>query len=153
MNYKLIIPVFILLSALLPGLSLALPAPCTQEELLQSSDFAVEGRVTKIECEAPYESKECTAKEGAQNFVPELLAACTATVEVSENIKGPYDKGESAEIKYLQLVQKCHNGDHIIPGSPVKNFVPNSVIKYFNSEQCKYWNYSQISVPPAQDSE
>ncbi len=152
MTKILIIPVILIAAAILPCLSQALPAPCTQEELLNSSDFAVEGRVIKIECGEPYESNECTATDSS-NFVPELLAKCTATVKVTENIKGKYKKGDEAEIQYLQRVQSCQNGNHILPGSPVKIFVPNSIIKYYNSEQCKYWNYTQISVPPSNNAE
>lgn len=153
MNNKLIIPLIILVAASIHSVAFALPAPCTQEQLLESSDYAIEGTVAKIECGEPYESKQCIAKDGADGFVPELLAKCTATVRVSENIKGPYKKGDLAEVSYLQLVQRCENGEAMIPGSPVKNFVPNSVIKYYNSEQCKYWNYSQIKVPPSNSSE
>jgi len=151
MNNKLIISIFSAIILMLPNLSLALPAPCTQEELVQSSDFAIEGTVTKIECGAPYDSKQCSPKDGVEGFVPELVAKCSATVKVSNNIKGEYEKGDEAVIPYLQLVQKCENGTHMIPGSPVKNFVQNSVIKYYHSEQCVYWNYIQISVPPSDD--
>jgi len=151
MNNKLIISIFSAIIVMLPNLSLALPAPCTQEELLQSSDFAIEGTVTKIECGEPYDSEQCSPKDGVQGFVPELVAKCSATVKVEENIKGEYNKGDEAVVLYLQLVQKCENGTHMIPGSPVKNFVPNSVIKYYHSKQCEYWNYIQISVPPAND--
>lgn len=149
MNKNIILSAFLTIAFILPNISFALPAPCSQEELVQSSDFAVEGRVTKVECDAPYESDQCTAKDDATNFVPELMAKCIATVKVSETIKGEYKKGDEAIIPYLQLVQKCENGTHAIPGAPVKNFVPNSIIKYYNSEQCKYWNYLQISVPPS----
>ena len=152
MNKLLIIPAILIAAIIFPGISLGLPAPCTQEELLNSSDFAVEGRVAKIECGEPYQSDECTAGDSG-NFLPELLAKCTATVIVSENIKGEYKKGDEAEIPYLQRVQSCQNGNHIIPGSPVKVFVPNSIVKYYNSEQCKYWNYTQIQVPPSNDAE
>jgi len=148
MNNRLIISLFSAIAFIVPNLCFALPAPCTQEELLQSSDFAIVGTVTKVECGAPYESKECTAKDGNSSFVPEMIANCTATVKVSENIKGKYNKGDEAPVPYVQLVQRCENGTHMIPGSPVKNFIPNSVIKYYNSEQCKYWNYIQISTPP-----
>lgn len=149
MNNTLIISLFLTVAFIIPNLCYALPAPCTPQELLESSDFAVEGAVTKIECEAPYDSKECTPNpENKDSFVPELQSKCTATVEVTKNLKGKYNVGDEAPIAYTQLVQKCENGAHIIPGSPVKNFVPNSVIKYYNSEQCKYWNYIQISVPP-----
>lgn len=149
MNKNIIVSAFLSIAFILPNISFALPAPCSQQELLQSSDFAVEGRVTKVQCDAPYESNECSATDEAVDFIPELLAKCRATVKISKNIKGKHKKGDEAIIPYLQLVQKCENGTHIIPGSPVKNFVPNSVIKYYNSEQCKYWNYLQISVPPS----
>lgn len=151
MNNKLIISIFSANMILLPNLSLALPAPCTQEELLQSSDFAIEGTVTKIECGEPYDSKQCSPKDGVQGFIPELIAKCSATVMVEENIKGDYNKGDEAVVPYLQLVQKCDNGTHMIPGSPIKNVVPNSEIKYYHSKQCEYWNYIQITVPPSDD--
>ena len=135
MRNKLIIPAILVATLLIPSISLALPAPCTQQELEESSDFAVEGTVTKIECGESYESNQCKAKDGSNDFVPELLAKCTATVVVTESIKGQYKKGDEAIIPYLQLVQSCENGEQMLPGSPVKNFVPNSVIKYYNSEQ------------------
>ena len=149
MNNKIIISLFLTIALILPNLVFALPAPCTPEELLESSDFAIEGTVTKVECDTPYNSNECSPKDGVEGFIPELVAKCTANVKVGENIKGEYKKGDEAVIPYLQLVQRCENGTHIIPGSPVKNFIPNSVIKYYNSQQCKYWNYTQISVPPS----
>lgn len=150
MNNTLIISLFLTIAFIIPNLCHALPAPCTQEELLESSNFAIEGTVTKVECEAPYDSNECTPDAKKKDtFVPELQAKCNATVKVNENIKGKYNKGDEAIIPYIQLVQTCENGTRLIPGSPVKNFVPNSVIKYYESEQCKYWNYLQISVPPS----
>ncbi|GJM15693.1 MAG: hypothetical protein DHS20C13_10200 [Thermodesulfobacteriota bacterium] len=149
MNNTLIISLFLAVAFIIPNLCYAIPAPCTQEQLLESSDFAIEGTVTKVECGEPYESKQCSAKDGIEGFVPELVAKCKATVKVSDNIKGKYNKGDEVVIPYLQLVQQCENGTHMIPGSPLKVFVPNSVIKYYNSEQCKYWNYLQISVPPS----
>lgn len=149
MKNLLILPAILIAILLAPSIGMALPAPCTQDELLESSDFAIEGTVTKIECGEPYESNQCKAKEGASNFVPELLAKCTATVRVTESIKGQFNKGDEAIIPYLQLVQSCEGGEQMLPGSPVKNFVPNSLIKYYNSEQCKFWNYSQIKVPPS----
>jgi len=148
MNNTLIISIFLAAAFILPNWCQALPAPCTQEQLLESSNFAIEGRVTKVECDAPYESQECSANDDAKSFVPELVAKCTANVKVLTSIKGEYNKGDEAVIPYLQLVQKCENGTHIIPGSPVRSFVPNSVIKYYDSSECKYWNYLQISVPP-----
>lgn len=148
MNSKIIISLFSAIAFIIPNLCSALPAPCTQEELLQSSDFAIEGTVTKVACGTPYKSEQCTAKNDDDSFVPELLADCKATVKVTKNIKGNYEAGDEATIPYIQLVQHCNNGNHIIPGSPVKDFVPNSVIKYYSSQQCKYWNYIKISTPP-----
>lgn len=148
MNNTLIISLFLTAAFILPNLGYALPAPCTQQQLLESSNFAIEGTVTKVECQAPYESQECSANDDGKSFVPELVAKCTANVKVSTSIKGEYNIGDEAVIPYLQLVRKCENGTHIIPGSPVKSFVPNSVIKYYDSDKCKYWNYLQISVPP-----
>ncbi len=148
MNNKLIISLFIIIASILPNLSHALPAPCTPEELLDSSDFAIEGIVTKVECGKPYDSTQCNPNaENTAKFVPELVSKCSATVKVAKNIKGQYNIGDDALIPFIKLVQKCENGNHIIPGSPVKNFVLDSKIKYYSSEQCKYWNYIQISVP------
>jgi len=149
MNNKLIISLFLIITPTLPNLSYALPAPCTPEELLDSSDYAIEGIVTNVQCEAPYDSKECTPNaENTGTFTPELQSKCSATVKVTKNIRGQYDIGDEALVPFIKLVQKCENGTHIIPGSPIKNFVLKSEIKYYNSEQCKYWNYIQISVPP-----
>lgn len=126
----------------------AVPPPCTTEELIKSSDYAVEGTVTKIECGEPYDSEECKPLDGTPgDFVPELVAKCTATVKVTRSIKGGYEAGSDAPVPFLKVVQKCENGSHIIPGSPTNNLTENENIKYYNSELCRYWNLEQIAPP------
>lgn len=126
----------------------AVPPPCTPEELLKSSDYAVEGTVTKIECGEPYDSEECKPLDGAPgDFVPELVAKCTATVKVTKNIKGGYEAGSEAPVPFLKIAQKCENGSHIIPGSPAQDLTENENIKYYNSELCRYWNLEHTALP------
>ena len=128
--------------------ALAVPPPCTTEELINSSDYAVEGTVTTIECGEPYDSGECKPPdESPGDFVPELLAKCTATVIVTKNIKGGYEAGSEAPVPFLKIVQKCENGSHIIPGSPTSNLTENMEVRYYNSELCRYWNLEQLAPP------
>ncbi|MEQ9617640.1 MAG: hypothetical protein RIG61_00520 [Deltaproteobacteria bacterium] len=140
----------ITLSLILTAFSIALnhayavPPPCTTEELLKSSDYAVEGTVMKIECGEPYDSEECKPlDESSGNFVPELVAKCMATVKVTKNIKGGYEAGSEAPVPFLKIAQDCENGSHIIPGSPTKDLAVNSNIEYYNSELCRYWNLKE----------
>ncbi len=135
----------------------ALPPPCSPEELLGSSDYAVEGTVIKVECGEPYDSGECKpSREPSGEFIPEMVAECTATVKVTKNIKGSYEAGSEAPVPFLKIVQECKNGDHIIPGSPTKNLTENTNIRYYHSELCRYSNLEQLTPPapePADTSE
>lgn len=129
--------------------SQAVPPPCSPEELLSSSDYAIEGTVIKVECGTPYDSGECKpSRESSGDFAPELVAECTATVKVTKNIKGGYEAGSEAPVPFLKRMQECKNGDHMIPGSPVKNVIENTDIRYYNSKLCRYWNLEQLTPPP-----
>lgn len=50
MNNKLFSAFIILLIFLNINLAYAVPPPCSEEELLKTSDYAIEGYVTKVEC-------------------------------------------------------------------------------------------------------
>ncbi len=140
------------LSLLVLSLSLntagALPPPCTQDELLDTSEYAVEGTVMKVVCSEPYDSNEC--KPGADEkvvFVPELFSNCAATILVSKNLKGSHEAGEKVVIPYVRVARACSGGTHIIPGSPTSELSIGTVIKYYKSEQCRYWNIEKIEEP------
>lgn len=141
MKNKIIILLIFTVFAISAVSANAVPPPCSPEELLNSSDYAVEGTVIRIECGKPYDSGECRASSDNQdNFIPELVSKCTATVKVTKNIKGKYGPGGEAPVPYLKIVQDCKNGSHIIPGSPKADLAENTDIRYYSSELCRYWN-------------
>jgi hypothetical protein len=122
----------------------AVPPPCSQEELLKTSDYAVEGFVVKVECGEAYDSKECIPFPESPEFRPELVSNCIASVKVTESLKGNHSAGDEVRIPFLKLAQFCQNGEPIIPGSAKKNFNLNSKIRYYNSASCEYWNLEEL---------
>lgn len=152
MKNKLIVPLIFALFAIGAASVQAVPPPCSEEQLLDSSDYAVEGTVIKIECGKPYDSGECRpANDNTAGFMPESVSNCTATVKVKTNIKGKYAPGDSAPVPFLKVVQACENGSHIIPGSPKADLKENTDIRYYNSGLCRYSNLEILeSRTPAQ---
>jgi 7,8-dihydropterin-6-yl-methyl-4-(beta-D-ribofuranosyl)aminobenzene 5'-phosphate synthase len=135
------------------GVAPAVPPPCSEEELLASSDYAIEGYVIGVRCGEPYDSGECAPWIPAGGgFQPELVADCTATVRVTRVLKGGrdaggHDVGDEVEIPFLKLVQACEGGDPMVPGSPKKDFRLNSRVRYFHSTACAYSNFSELEAP------
>jgi hypothetical protein len=130
----------------------AVPPPCSEEELLGSSDYAVEGTVVKVECGKPYDSGECRpAVDNTAAFTPETVSKCSATVMVKTSMKGKYAPGDLAPEQFLKVVQACENGSHIIPGSPKADLKENTDIRYYNSGLCRYSNLETlVSQTPGQ---
>lgn len=127
------------------NLAHSLPPPCTQEELLNSSSFAVEGKVLKIECGQSMNSRQCSpSSEYKGNYKPELISKCNAVVKVTKNIKGSFNTGDLVVIPFIKLVQQCRGGTHILPGIPKKNFPPGGMIRYYSSGTCRYWNLENL---------
>jgi hypothetical protein len=147
MKIGIIIPLILLAVTLAPIVSSAVPRPCTEEELLESSDYVVEGTVTKVECGEPYDSGECRAIDGESGFKPEMVAKCTAAVEVTKSLKGDYALGSEAPLPFLKVVSACENGSHIIPGSPKADLAVDSMVRYYNSETCRYSNLEALPSP------
>jgi hypothetical protein len=144
-KHKLIIPLIFILSAMGAASVRAVPPPCSEEELLGSSDYAVEGTVVKVECGKPYDSGECRpAADNAVGFIPETVSKCSATVKVKTSIKGKYAPGDLAPVPFLKVVQACENGSHIIPGSPKADLKENTDIRYYNSGLCRYSNLETL---------
>jgi hypothetical protein len=143
---KLIIPLifsFILIGA--AGVR-AIPPPCSEEELLKSSDYAVEGTVTSVECGQPYDSGECRPHDDrSAGFIPETVSKCTASIKVEKNIKGKYGPGDMAPVPFLKVVEECKNGSHVIPGSPTADLEGNTKIRYYNSGLCRYSNLETLT--------
>lgn len=153
MKNKLIIPLIFTLFA--PGAAsvYAIPPPCSREELLDSSKYAFEGVVVKIECAKPYDSEECRpADEGSPGFMPEMVSKCIATVKVEKNLKGEYGPGDQAPVPFLKVVGECKNGSHIIPGSPKADLVENTRVRYYDSGLCRYSNLETLT-PSAPEPE
>lgn len=147
MKTGIIIPLILLAVTAAPSASFAIPRPCTEEELLESSDYAVEGTVTKVECGEPYDSRECRAIDGESGFKPETVAKCTATVSVTKSLKGTYTPGSEAPLPFLKIVSACENGSHIIPGSPKADLAENMLVRYYNSGMCRYSNLEVLPSP------
>ncbi|MDK2908122.1 MAG: hypothetical protein PWQ87_580 [Candidatus Woesearchaeota archaeon] len=147
MNYKLFaIPILGIL--LIINSVYAVPKPCGEEKLLNTSDFAIEGYVINIECGEPYDSGQCFPFPGeSSEFKSELVSKCIATVEVTKNLKGEYDIGEKVNISFIKEVQDCKNGIENIPGVPLNDFKLNSKIRYYHSTSCRFSNYEVIEWP------
>ena len=126
----------------------ALPAPCTSEELLGTSEYAVEGRVLRVVCGEPYDSNECKPGPGEKGvFRTELFSNCAATLLISKNLKGDHQAGEKVVIPFVRVTRVCRGGTHILPGSPTRDLTPGTDIRYYKSEQCRYWNIERIPEP------
>ena len=147
MRNGIIIPLILLAVTAAPVISSAIPRPCSEEELVESSDYAVQGTVTKVECGEAYDSGECRPLDGESGFKPEMVAKCTATLSVTEGIKGDYAPGSEAAVPFLKVVSPCENGSHIIPGSPKADLGVNMRVKYYNSGTCRYSNLEVLPSP------
>ena len=134
------------------NMSSAIP-PCSQEELLESSDYAIEGYVIDVECGKPYNSGECKPWKiigepvRGSNYRPELVADCTAVVEVTSQLKGSYYVGDEVRIPFLKVVQECENGERTTYGQPKKDFRIRSKVRYYNSSSCAYSNLEELEAP------
>jgi len=153
------------------NLAYALPPPCSEKELLETSDWAIEGYVVNVKCGGAYDSGECRPfpedmkftrvdEEGNMievprpEFKPELVSDCIATIRVTKVLKGDYNVGDEVKISFVKLIQQCEGGQHIPPGSPKKNFRLNSKIRYYNTNQlpCAYWNFEEIEEPAGSET-
>lgn len=150
MKNKLIVPLIFALFAIGAVNVRAVPPPCSGEQLLDSSDYAIEGTVVKIECGKPYDSGECRPEaDNAAGFIPETVSKCTATVKVITSLKGKYAAGDLAPVPYLKVIEACVNGSHIIPGSPKADLRENTDIRYYNSGLCRYSNLETLGAQPS----
>ncbi len=147
MRNGIIIPLILLAVTAAPIISWAIPRPCSEEELVKSSDYAIQGTVTKIECGEARDSGECRPLDDEAGFKPEMVAECTAIVSVAKNIKGDYDPGSEAPAPFLKVVTPCENGSHIIPGSPKADLAKGVTVRYYNSGTCRYSNLEVLPSP------
>ena len=148
MKHKIKVTLIVLVLSLSLNTAGALPPPCSQDELLDTSEYAVEGAVTKVVCTKPYDSNECKTGEDAKAvFEPELFSNCAATLLVTKNLKGSHEAGEKVVIPYVRVARACQGGTHIIPGSPTNELSIGSEIKYYKSEKCRYWNIEKVEEP------
>lgn len=127
--------------------------PCSPEELLESSDYAIEGYVITVECGKPYNSGECKPWKiigepvRGSNYRPELVADCIALVEVTAQLKGNYTVGNEVRIPFLKVIQECENGERTTFGEPKKDFRITSKVRYYNSSSCAYSNFEELEPP------
>ena len=89
MKHKINVALILLVLSLSLNTASALPPPCSPNELLETSEYAVEGQVTKIYCGKPYDSNECKpSSENDSGFEPELFSNCAASILITKNLKG-----------------------------------------------------------------
>ncbi|MBN1421006.1 MAG: MBL fold metallo-hydrolase [Planctomycetes bacterium] len=133
---------------LLSLLVLAVPPPCSEEELLDTCRYAIEGYVVRVDLGAARDSGECLPlSAGDPSYRPELVADGAAEVLVTATIAGEYAPGDRVTIPFLKLVRFCENGDPLIPGSPKKDFRLHSKVRYYDSDACAYSNFEEL-IPP-----
>src|ERR1700751_1080962 len=80
------------------GSAYAVPPPCSQNQLLESSNYAIEGYVINVECGEAYDSKECIPHSESKRFKPELVSNCVAIVNVTKGLKGNHHTGDKVKI-------------------------------------------------------
>jgi len=145
MKLKIAATLILLTLCLTLNTAYALPPPCTPEQLIDTSEYAVEGRVLKVVCGEPYDSNECKPESGEKGvFEAELFSNCAAKLKITKNLKGVHQAGEKVQIPFVRVARACKGGTHIIPGSPTSDLTPDTYIRYYESELCKYWNIEQI---------
>ena len=148
MKLKIATTLILLILSLSLNTAYAIPPPCTPEQLLSTSEYAVEGRVLKVVCGEPYDSSECIPEYDENGvFEAESFSNCAAKLKITKNLKGEHKAGEKVQIPFVRVARACKGGTHIIPGSPTYDLTPDTDIRYYKSEQCKYWNIEQIPEP------
>jgi 7,8-dihydropterin-6-yl-methyl-4-(beta-D-ribofuranosyl)aminobenzene 5'-phosphate synthase len=126
----------------------ASPPPCSEQELLLTSDFAIEGEVVGVTCGPPRDPGECTRLPNAQDgYQPLLVSDCMAVVRVTKSLQGEHRPGDEVEVPFLKLVQECRNGIPMIPGAPKKDFRLHSTVRYYNSVPCRYSSFFELEAP------
>lgn len=126
----------------------AMPPPCSDNELLSSSAWAVEGWVTDIQCGETYDSGECEPAEWG--YEPRLLQDCIATIKVTRVLKGNYNVGDEIKIPYHKQIQHG-DGECIIPGVICHVVELHSVIRYYAGTPC--WNNLEEIREPGSEPE
>jgi len=129
------------------SLAYAVPPPCNEETLLNSSEFAIEGYVMNIECGNSFDSG--VYKSDKEDFKPELVAKCVADIVVTKNLKGEYNHGDTVKISFTKLIRRPEaDGTQIfkIPGAPKKDFKLKTKIRYYDSDTCPYSNSQELEA-------
>ncbi len=120
---------FILLTLFLIGLLtttlLAIPAPCSDEELSENSNYGIIGNVKEVAYGVTFEDQPCT------NSAINILQKCTAKIEITEVLKGDYEVGDEVEIEFNKMYEL--NDMQCIPGSFTETFTVGHRIKYYNA--------------------
>jgi 7,8-dihydropterin-6-yl-methyl-4-(beta-D-ribofuranosyl)aminobenzene 5'-phosphate synthase len=124
----------------------AVPPPCTEEELLATSTLAIDGYVLGVTCGDPYDSEECL-DPGGVDYEPELVADCTAVVEVVRVFVGDAVPGDRIDVPFLKLVVPCEGGIPLEPGLPKADIRENSRIRWFDSPSCAWSNLFEDESP------
>ena len=135
----------------------AVPVPCTEQELMDSSTFVIEGIVVDNECGEAYDANQCIPLPEnmllpGETFSPMLFADCIVTIRVTESLKGDYRAGDEVQIPYFNQVTDGSGCDPIIPGPPRNNFenAINDKFRYYESYSCRFESFELIEDNPQQ---
>jgi 7,8-dihydropterin-6-yl-methyl-4-(beta-D-ribofuranosyl)aminobenzene 5'-phosphate synthase len=131
---------------------LAAPPPCTEEELLATSALAIDGYVLGVTCGDPYDSGDCVddpegLDAGRGGFEPEMVADCTAVVEVVRALAGEAATGDHVDVPFLALVAPCEGGIPLVPGRPRSEIRESSRIRWYDSPSCAWSNLFEDEPP------
>ena len=126
----------------------AVPKPCTEKEIWDTSNYVIEGYVKQVVESEPYDVGWCTEEDWYEywnirkmdpegKWEPRLEADVTATITVTKNIKGNYDVGDTVTISYTKVVQvgRCF----FVGGCPKYdsyNFQVGTYIRFFDTSCC-----------------
>ena len=127
--------IFIVLSLFLVsmmGFVLAVPAPCSDDELAEDSNYGIVGTVKSVSCNETFEDQPCV--NGSIN----ILQKCTAKVEITEVLKGSYEVGDEIEIEFDKMYEL--NDTDCIPGSFTETFTEGHKIKYYDASSSCIWS-------------
>jgi 7,8-dihydropterin-6-yl-methyl-4-(beta-D-ribofuranosyl)aminobenzene 5'-phosphate synthase len=138
-----------LLVVALAAIPAVLPAasPCAEADLLAASTEAFEGWVLRVDCGVPRDSGACLPDPAGTSFEPEMVADCTAVVEVVLVLKGSRQPGDRVEVPFLQLVDVCQGGIPPVDPTPTLALRQFAKIRWYDTAACPGENAIELERP------
>ena len=137
--------------------AVVMPHYCAEEELVASSDFAIEGYVVSIE-HISYLPGDCV--KGVEGWIlaepisrpipgedwevfsePTVYAKKLATIKVTKNIKGNFNTGDKTRINF-SVFRGCEKGYYYGEGLKTRDFPLYAKIRYYHNTGC----YNDIEI-------